>query len=338
MAVALKVIDTDKFSRHLRSRCVDLANRKVLMTKFVNSEMASDFSAPMNCHGFGRIHHFHRAQSRDWPSNPLPIDPALRALGQPITDSIDVQVFQNAACSWRCWYCFVDFELLSASPEHAEFLTVDELLDFYLQEEDRPRVIDLSGGQPDLVPEWGLWFADAVRTRGLEKEVYIWSDDNLSNDYLWRFLKPHEISRLAQSYNYGRVGCFKGFDDYSFSFNTGAEATLFNGQFELMKRLVDSEFDVYSYVTFTSDRCDEIEAKIHRFADRLQKEIHEAFPLRVVPLEIRRFTPTQGRMRGEHETSMEIQRIAVGAWQQELQMRFGESELRKKIYEHSIVG
>src|SRR6267154_1548523 len=182
----LKVINTEKFSSALRERAIELANRRVLMTKFSGSEQEKDFSLPANCGGFGRIHHFRRNQGLDWPSNPLPIDPALHFLGYPPQDEIEVQVFQNAVCSWRCWYCFVDFDLLSANPDHSEFKTVDELIDLYLREPSGPSIIDLSGGQPDLVPEWGLWFADALATRGLDKKIYLWSDDNLSNDYLWR--------------------------------------------------------------------------------------------------------------------------------------------------------
>ena len=49
-------------------------------------------------------------------------------------------------------------------------------------------VLDLTGGQPDLVPEWILWMMCELRARGLERKVYVWSDDNLSNDYFWRFL------------------------------------------------------------------------------------------------------------------------------------------------------
>ena len=35
---------------------------------------------------------------------------------------IEAQAFQNAACNWRCWYCYVPFELLAAKEEHADWL------------------------------------------------------------------------------------------------------------------------------------------------------------------------------------------------------------------------
>ena len=248
-----------------------------------------------------------------------------------------MQVFQNAICSWRCWYCFVDFELLSANPDHSGFKSVEELIDLYLSEPDRPQVIDLSGGQPDLVPEWSLWFADALSQRGLQRGVYLWSDDNLSNDYLWKHLTTKETDRLASYPFYGRVGCFKGFDEYSFAFNTSAAPELFGSQFGLMKRLVNAGFDVYGYATLTSDQDRPLVAKISEFVDRLQSEVHPLFPLRMVPLRIFEFTPTKERMRREHHRSLEIQMEAVSAWSEELERRFSPELREKRIFEHKLV-
>lgn len=334
MSTAL--IDTEKFSSTLRSKGIDLVARKILMTKFANSNQAEDLTLPPNCNGFGRIHHFKRSMGLGYPLNPLPIDPALASLNLPTSDLIQVQVFQNAICSWRCWYCFVDFSLLSANPKHSEFKTVSELLDLYLKEDLRPPIIDLSGGQPDLVPEWNLWFADEVHRRGLGDKIYLWSDDNLSNDYLWRYLSESEIKRLAGYKNYGRVGCFKGFDEESFSFNTQARPELFDSQFKLMKRLVDAKFDVYGYATFTSPNNENIVSKMKSFVDKLQNEVHELFPLRTVPLRIREFTPTKHRMSEIHYRSLEIQKEAMDIWTSEIQARYPKNLLGKKIFDHRL--
>jgi uncharacterized Fe-S cluster-containing radical SAM superfamily protein len=329
-------INTERFSAELRRRGIDIEQRKVLVSSFGNSEEAKDFTLPPNCGGFGRIHHFRRFQSPPWPENPLPIDPAAKALKLGRVDSLRVQVFQNAICSWRCWYCFVDFDLLSANPSFSAYKTADELVDLYLSQTDRPGVIDLSGGQPDLVPEWGLWFAQALLRRNLQHSVYLWTDDNLSNDYLWRFLEPHEIETLVSFPNYGRVGCFKGFDAESFAFNTKAEPELFNEQFRLMRRLVQAGFDVYGYATFTTATEANIAAKMIEFVDRLQQEVHPIFPLRTIPLRISIFTPTQARVGAEQERSLRLQEIAVDAWNSELKRRFPESLIKKNITEHSL--
>lgn len=330
-----KYIDTEKFSYNLRGKAIDLVNRKILVTKFQNSEQGNDLTLPPNCQGFGRIHHFKRNSSLGFPQNPLPLDPACVYLGLPGQNEMQVQVFQNAVCSWRCWYCFVDFSLLSGNPKHSEFKSVSELLDLYLSEEVRPAIIDLSGGQPDLLPEWSLWFADEIKKRNLTDKIYLWTDDNLSNDYLWRFLNQKEIFRLASYKNYGRVGCFKGFDSESFSFNTLAEPSLFDNQFLLMKKLVDVGFDVYGYCTFTALSDQNISLKIGDFVDRLQ-DIHEFFPLRTIPLEIIPYTPTKKRMRNEHHDSIKIQAVAIAAWNEELEKRFSFALRSKQIYEHKL--
>jgi len=328
-------LDTARFSASLRRRGIDFDNHKILVTNFRDSDQEKDLAVPANCAGFGRIHHFLRVQPAPWPANPLPIDPAAKALNLQPGSLLRAQVFQNAICSWRCWYCFVDFALLSANPKFSEFKSADELLDLYLAEEDRPVVIDLSGGQPDLVPEWGLWFTRALSRRNLQTSVYLWSDDNLSNDYLWRFLRPDEVAELVNFRNYGRVGCFKGFDADSFAFNTKAQPNLFENQFALMKRLVHAGFDVYGYATFTTVSERDLETKMADFVDRLQG-IHEKFPLRTVPLRISVFTPTQSRLGPEQEKALDLQERAVVAWNSELHRRFSHREMEQSVTEHVL--
>jgi uncharacterized Fe-S cluster-containing radical SAM superfamily protein len=336
MDPTIPIIETEKLSAQLRRRGILLDEKKILITKFVGSKQETDFTIPANCRGFGRIHHFKRHQHASWPDNPLPIDPAAKALNLGNIHEIEAQVFQNAICSWRCWYCFVDFNLLSANHDFAEFKTMDELLDLYVSENNPPRLIDLSGGQPDLVPEWSLWFIQAAKNRGFLDKLYLWSDDNLSNDYLWRYLRPDQIASLAHCSKYGRVGCFKGFDDQSFSFNTKASPDLFTQQFVLMRRLVAAGFDVYGYVTLTAADGSYLHRKMVNFVDRLQEIIHPLFPLRTVPLRIISFTPTRDRIGQEQSRALDIQEQAILAWSEELRRRFSTSELAKQITEHRI--
>jgi uncharacterized Fe-S cluster-containing radical SAM superfamily protein len=309
MNEALPIINTSKFSEHLRVRGIRTEQQQILITNFKGSQQEQDLSVPTNCAGYGRIHHFRRPQPHPWPSNPLPIDPAARALGLSQLDEIQA---------------------------HAEFMSADDLLDLYLAERTRPVVVDLSGGQPDLVPEWSLWMSDAIARRGLSRSVYLWTDDNLSNDYLWRFLKPEEIERLRRTANYGRVGCFKGFDEKSFSFNTQAAPDLFYEQFRLMKRLVTAGFDVYGYATFTGNSNDEINILMSRFVDSLQEQVHPLFPLRTIPLRIGAFTPTKGRMREEHVKALAVQETAICSWNAELEKRFSPEERAADITAHRL--
>ncbi|HET9395763.1 MAG TPA: hypothetical protein VFO36_06875, partial [Nitrospiraceae bacterium] len=241
------------------------------------------------------------------------------------------QVFQNAVCNWRCWYCYVDFPLLSGNTAHSDMLSADELLDLFLAVEDRPQVIDLSGGQPDLVPEWVAWMIDALKRRDLSDDVYLWSDDNLSNDYFWSCLGPGQRALISDCRGYAKVCCFKGFDAPSFAFNTAAAPELFDRQFELMGRLLrDSEIDLYGYATFTSPNGLAVPKAMRIFVDRLQ-ELDANLPLRLVPLRVGAFTPVQSRgLTPDHERALSIQDEAIAAWASELGARYGE-DMRSRV-------
>ncbi len=330
----VQYIETDTISATLRAKAIDVPGRRLLVTDFRGSLQAQDLTEPPNCDGIGRIHRFRRLTGDTWPENPLPIEPATRALKLRDATDLRVQVFQNAVCNWRCWYCFVDFALLAANPRHAAMVSVTELVDRYLAEPDRAPVIDLTGGQPDLVPEWVPWMMRELRARGLEQSVYLWSDDNLSNDYFWRFLDDDDEDRelIAAYPSYGKVGCFKGYNASSFAFNTRAHPALFDRQFELMGRLLSLGLDQYAYVTLTSPSVENIREDMARFFERLQL-LDERLPLRTVPLKIQQFTPTQSRRLPKLEETMMNQEIAIEAWQNELEQRFSSEDRARNVTE-----
>ncbi|MDQ3694454.1 MAG: hypothetical protein M3464_12620 [Chloroflexota bacterium] len=324
------LINTEKVSKRYRESAIDLAGRRLLITNYRGTDQEADLSDPPNCRGFGRIRHFRRTTTPGWPPNPLPLDPACRALGLSATDFLRAQVFQNAVCNWRCWYCYVPYNLLAGSRKYAEWLSPADLVELYLDQPDPPLVLDLTGGQPDLTPEWIPWMMTELRSRGLDRTVYLWSDDNLSNDYFWRFLSDADRELVASFPNYGRVCCFKGFDADSFSFNSRAAPELFERQFELMRRLWSLGIDLYAYATFTTARSKGVEKGIKRFVDRLQ-EIDPNLPLRTVPLEIQLFTPVYPRMTDGYEKFLQNQWIAIEAWQSELENRYSAVQRRSNI-------
>lgn len=329
------MINTDEFSQQLRAKSIDVAAQKLLVTNLKGTAQEQDLSEPPNCAGYGRVRHFRRQGSVGWPENPLPIDPAAHRLGLPRDDVILAQVFQNASCNWRCWYCFVPFDLLKANALHSGWLSAAELLDLYQGENSPPLVIDLSGGQPDLTPEWIPWMMRELSRRGLQNKVYLWSDDNLSNDYFWRFI-PADDMELVRSYrNYGKVCCFKGFDAASFSFNTMAAPELFARQLNLFQRYLELGIDIYAYATFTTPACADIPGSMARFVDALQA-ISSNLPLRVVPLEIREFSPVASRLSDQHLKAIELQWQAIDCWKKEIDGRFSPEMKNRLIHEIPI--
>ena len=265
----------------------------------------------------------------------LPIDPACKALGTKPGELLRAQAFQNAICNWRCWYCFVPFNLLSANHNHAQWLSAAELLDSHLEQPDPPQVIDLTGGQPDLTPEWVPWMLQEIQSRNLDDRIYLWSDDNLSTDYFWRYLSDDDIELVRNAKNYGRACCFKGFDEESFSFNTLAEGSLFARQFDLFRRFLELGVDLYAYVTLTSPTADRMSDRIAWFVDKLQS-LHPNLPLRTIPLEIRVFTPVRRRIGVDAKRALEIQNSAVEAWNLQLEERFSLEQRTSAITEVAL--
>ncbi len=324
-------IDTEKLSAHLRAKGINLVDKTILITNYSGSLQESDLSEPANCSGFGRIRHFRLDTNSDWNIiNPLPILPAAKALGIDPKSEIKAQVFQNAVCNWRCWYCFVDFKLLSGNPKFSDFLSSDQMLELYLDQPTPPLVIDLSGGQPDLTPEWIPWMMEALINKGMDKKIYLWSDDNLSNDYFWKYLSSEQIDLISNYKMYGRVCCFKGVDQESFSLNTEAAPELFDLQFELFDRLLNIGVDLYAYITLTCKRETNFKSVIPRLMDRLQN-ISKNLPLRIVPLKVYEFSPVTPRMKGIHRNLLEGQNFAFQVWEEELNRRFTMGELKIPI-------
>lgn len=324
-------IKSDYNFEQYRREVIDLRMKRVLVTNLRGSAQEMDLTVPANCDGFGRVRHFRRLIDENWPEDPLPIDPACKALGTPSLSMIRAQAFQIASCNWHCWYCFVPHGLLSADPNCSSWFSASELIGMYLMEKERPLVIDLTGGNPELVPEWVLWMMTELRNHSLDQNTYLWSDDNLSTDFFWTMLNEKERKFIADYPNYGRVGCFKGFDSKSFSFNTGTEPLLFDRQFELMDMLLRSGIDIYAYVTFTTPNRNSVSDDMRRFVDRLQS-LHEYLPLRTIPLKIKVFTPVKQRItKPIFQTALDNQQFAVEAWKKEIENRFTCSERSAKI-------
>jgi uncharacterized Fe-S cluster-containing radical SAM superfamily protein len=293
---AVKPIDTERFAARLRARAIDVEGGRVLISRLAGSGQEVDLTLPANCNGFGRVRHFRLATAEGWPTNPLPIAPACRALGiKPVPGMMTALVFQNAACAWRCWYCFVPEELLKADENRSAWFTAAELVDLYRQIPDAPRIIDLSGGSPDLVPEWTSWMMRALVDAGLAEATYLWTDDNLSTTYLFDALPRADLALLRRYHNYGRVCCVKGFDARSFAFNTRAAPQDYDRQFEILRRVLDLGLDVYGYVTLTSAHDDRVAQGVADLIDRFQA-IDPNYPLRVIPLRIQVFTPVEQRL------------------------------------------
>lgn len=328
-------MNKDNYFVACRDKVFSEKTRKYLISRIQESSQSRDLTVPPNCDGFGRIHHFIRKNSANWISDPLPIDPACKSLGLPYRDIVETQVFQIAVCNVKCWYCFVSESLKCADEKNAKWYSAEELLQLYLKEQNQALIIDLSGGNPELVPEWTLDMMRAIEKMGLKDKVYLWSDDTLTTDYIFKYLNSNELAYLCSYPHYGKVGCFKGFDVESFCLNSGLSEEYFEYQFKIFKRQFELGLDLYGYVTFTCKTVDHIAEKMKVFVDRLQS-IHVLLPLRVIPLKIEIYTPVLSRKIKEQDKYIENQFVAIEHWKNELCKRYTEEQLSKRICDVNI--
>jgi len=173
----------------------------------------------------------------------------------------------------------------------------------------------------------------ALERANLSDETYLWSDDNLSTDYVFTKLQNDDRLTLASYRNYGRVCCIKGFDAASFAFNTTADPSGYERQFEILRRYMTLGIDVYGYVTLTGNDLSSVDSGVSNLVDRLYS-IHEAFPLRVVPLKIGNYTPTASRSKAGDERfalAEAVQSAAIERWNFELSRRYSSAELALNI-------
>lgn len=320
----MKTIDTESISRQIRNRLLNMERKEVLISYLRESNESEDKYTLINCDGYGRLRVFKEFKLHLY-SNEIFKKPLFR--NHPPVDELRTQAFQLGGCNWRCWYCFVDYGLLDGDKNRGKYFTADELIELYLKETDCPLIIDLTGGQPDLVPEWNLWMLEAIEKKGLKGSVYVWIDDNLSSFYLWEFLTKQDVEYIAKFLLANRVGCLKGYNYESFIFNTNGSKEDFDNQFRILSRLLESGFDIYSYATFTTPSIKNLAADMSAFVEKLST-IHSKLPLRIIPLRIHNFKNAQLRSKSIHIDSMELQHCVIDAWEYELLMRFSIDEIK----------
>jgi uncharacterized Fe-S cluster-containing radical SAM superfamily protein len=316
----LSANSTARRAIRLRERCLDTRGRRILLSRIAGSAQARDLSIPANCGGVGRIRHFWAQSKGPWPINPLPGLPAARWLNTEFSPVTRAQVFQVSGCSYRCWYCYVPYRMLSGNEVVSEWLSPDEMIERYLAEVDRPQIVDLSGGSPDLVPEWIAWTMDALDSNHLSESVYLWSDDNLSSDLLMSAESRPLLQRVERYAGYGRVCCLKGFDASSFTFSTGVSEDEFSRQLRTLKSYLATSIDLYGYITLACPPGRDHSGKIRRLMDELQT-MRETFIERLVPLRIEKFSTMTGRLDSRRREALQYQDELIQIWIEELSLR-----------------
>ncbi len=304
-------------------------NHKIFLAKIQGSEQERDLTLPANCNGFGRIRHFRRLQYEDWIPDPLPIDPALNYLQIENASVLLTECFQIAWCNLNCWYCFVPATMKLGAATCGAWFSADQMLYEMLAVDGLPRVIVLSGGNPEVAPTWPLSLMKALEREGVANKFYLWSDDALSLDYFHTILSKREIEYMARYTGYGKVCCFKGYNNLSCQFNTQNNLLYYHDQMRRFKEYYEDGFDLYGYVTFTTPELTNMEQELQFFFDDLRR-IHPLMPLRVIPLRITIYKSVQ-KLNKEQMSAYENQFAVLAAWRELIAKNFDSNLIMERI-------
>lgn len=170
---------------------------------------------------------------------------------------------QVAACTpFDCWHCYLDEELKRG--KLCTFVTAAQLVDSFIQQRERDRqaglednVLRITGGEPFLLPDLILDCLSEIKGRGLDKEVFIWTETNLS-PFLkragsarsiveeWLAEEGKSLSELAQYKNFCVHPCLHGISKQNMEWITRAvDPECFEGLLEGLRILIEYGIDIY---------------------------------------------------------------------------------------------
>lgn len=318
--------DSIQLANLYRERIIRPQTREVFLSKIPQADVEGSTHAYINCDGYGMVRRS-TTQRSDWPDIDILPNLVPQKLGITREEAETTQIFRLGACNFRCWYCFVDFRYLKANPEHGDLTSVEKMIDLYQTQEHPPKIIYLTGGQPDLAPEWTLWMMEELEKRDLDDKVFLWQDDNLSSTALWDHLTPEQIRKMANYPLYARATCLKGISPETFALNTGANGRFFDLQIETLSRLVREGFDIYTYLTLLSPDFGHAKTTLPLLMDRLREEVHPLMPLRIFPSKVVEFDQTTKRMDNSNRAMLANQKALLAIWNEELGKRYTQTEI-----------
>lgn len=302
---------------------------KFLMCKILYDNEETKKKLNVNLNDFGRIRTFYRKKFTDWNSDPIPLDIISEKLNYKELDKLDVQMLEVAKCNLHCWWCYLPDEIRRINDKYMEWFSPKELVDLILRDNKDCKSIYLSGGNPELVPEFVYEFMKELEERKISNDILLWSDDVLTTDYNFNIDKD-KLDYMINYQNYIKLCCLKGFDPESFAFNTLLPKEVFNEQLSRLKKYIDLGFEVYCYIILTCNSLKNIKTKIKNIINQLQ-DISYYLPLRVIPIKIEEFSAVTSRLNTERIKSMQNQYEVLKVWNQEIDNIYSEDERKQNI-------
>jgi len=148
----------------------------------------------------------------------------LALMNRPLKDFQNIFIYQLKGCNIHCPWCYVDDINKNNQKGNGEFFSVSEIVDLFEQERKKQQLymIRPSGGEPTLaIEQWGEMLSE-IKKRGLEKEVYVQGDTNLTTGHFIESLESKNkiaenlLEKISKFDNFGVLCSFKGTDTESF--------------------------------------------------------------------------------------------------------------------------
>jgi uncharacterized Fe-S cluster-containing radical SAM superfamily protein len=194
-------------------------------------------------------------------------------------------IVQIGICNFRCFYCYVDFRFLSG--RNVVEVDAEEVINQFLRrrQELKQKGIDLnvlriSGGEPMLAPDLTLSCLRKVRELGLEGEVCIKTETNLSPlvpiDGKCAAERWVDLKEFTQYPNFIIHPTFHGIDQDSLRRIAAVNWDEFEMMLDAIRLLLEHQIDFYPSFGANTVAPDQIDD----FFDAL-RAIHPKLPLRI---------------------------------------------------------
>jgi uncharacterized Fe-S cluster-containing radical SAM superfamily protein len=242
-------------------------------------------------------------------------------------------IVQSSFCNFRCFYCYVDYKFLG---KEMIKMSAKTILEQFMQKRKEAaskgqhyNVLRISGGEPMLVPDLTLSCLRMVRKLGLENEICIKTETNISplvkvnGHYLveeWA-----DFDELAQFKNFLIHPTVHGISAENLQKNCGVVPEIIEMIFEGLEFLVKHRLDFYPSFGMNTVPLKDVEPFFKRI-----KEIHKNLPLRfaVRPFNFN-YDAVIERKNDKRALQISEQNEVIKKWDALLQEEYGVSYAEK---------
>lgn len=269
----------------VRDHVYRVSDGAVLFANLLDTQEAADSCHQINHGGFGRIRIF-KNFSFHIETDILERRKFFRLSSEgEWCDQFQTQVFQIGVCPFRCRYCFVDRENLDGTNPNSSFFKPTDILQMFLESWPNICNLDLSGGSPDLCPEFLFELLTEIERINLKGKVTIWVESNLDIRYYSKF-PLDKINYISTFPNFHLLCSLKGWNTSSVAYNTRNTAS-FDKQLDGLGFFIQHNFPLSVYLVFIGQKIADYNEVVTLF-QQLYHISHE-LPEYCVPLYIKKF-------------------------------------------------